>query len=158
MRTPIIMALMAAAAIPSIASAQSAGEIRHDNRQVREERRELRDAQMYGSRRDIREERAELRDAQRERREDWRDYRRTHRDVYRGDRYVGPRGYVYRPVAIGYRFAPRYYGSRYVVSDYARYRLPRPVAYHQWIRYGNDVVLVNIRTGRVAQVNRGFFW
>jgi len=54
MRTPIIMALMAAAAIPSIASAQSAGEIRHDNRQVREERRELRDAQMYGSRRDIR--------------------------------------------------------------------------------------------------------
>jgi Ni/Co efflux regulator RcnB len=28
----------------------------------------------------------------------------------------------------------------------------------RWVRYGNDVVLVNIRTGRVIEVHRAFFW
>ncbi len=158
MRTPIIMALMAAVAVPSIASAQSAGEIRHDNRDVRDAQRDMRDAQWRGDRHDVRDARHDLRDARQERREDWRDYRNAHRDVFRGQRYYGPRGYAYRPVTIGYRFAPTYYGSRYVISDYGRYRLPRPVAYHQWVRYGNDVVLVNIRTGRVAEIHRSFFW
>ncbi|RYD87683.1 MAG: hypothetical protein EOP61_35080, partial [Sphingomonadales bacterium] len=63
MRTPIILGLMAAVAIPSIAQAQSWQEARDSQRQVREERRELRDAQIYGDRRDVREERRDLRDA-----------------------------------------------------------------------------------------------
>lgn len=158
MRTPIIIALMAAVAVPAVANAQSAGEVRHSAREVRQDQRDLRDAQRYGDRRDVREARADLRDSRQELREDWRDYRRAHGDVFRGPRYVGPRGYAYRPVTVGYRFQPTYYGSRYVVSDWGRYRLPRPMAYHQWVRYGNDVVLVNIRTGRVAQVHRSFFW
>ena len=158
MRTPMILALMAAVAVPSLANAQSAGEIRRDNRDVREAQRDLRDAQYRGDRHDARDARRDLREARQERREDWQDYRRAHGDVFRGPRYVGPRGYAYRPVNVGYRFAPSYYGARYVISDYGRYRLPRPMAYHQWVRYGNDVVLVNIRTGRVAQVHNRFFW
>ena len=158
MRTPIILALMAAVAAPSIVQAQSLGEARHSQREVREERRDLRDAQRYGSRSDVREARRDLRDAQREARQDWRDYRRSHRDVYRRPAYVGPRGYAYRPVTPGYRFAPHYYSSRYVITDPFRYRLPVAAGPNRWIRYGNDVVLVNIRTGRVIEVHNGFFW
>jgi len=158
MRTPIILSLMAAVAAPSIAQAQSLGEARHSQREVREERRDLREAQMYGDRRDVREARRDLRDARHEAREDWRDYRKAHRDVYRRPAYVGPRGYVYRPVAVGYRFQPHYYSGRYVIADPYRYRLPRPTGYNRWVRYGNDVVLVNIRNGRVIQVHNGFFW
>ena len=158
MRTPIILALMAAVAAPTIAQAQSLGEARQSQREVREERRELRDAQRYGSRSDVREERRELRGAQREARQDWRDYRRSHRDVYRRPAYVGPRGYAYRPINPGYRFAPTYYSSRYVINDPWRYRLPAASGPNRWVRYGNDVALVNIRNGRVIEVHNRFFW
>lgn len=158
MRTPILLALMAAVAVPSIAQAQSLHEARQSQRDVREERRDLRDAQRYGDRRDVRDARKDLRDARQESREDWRDYRQSHRDVYRRPAYVGPRGHVYRPVAVGYRFQPAYYGSRYVISDPWRYRLPAAGSANRWVRYGNDVVLVNARNGRVVQVHRSFFW
>jgi len=158
MRTPIILGLMAAMAVPSVAPAQSLREARESQRDVREERRELRQAQQYGDRRDVREERRDLREARREARQDWRDYRKSHRDAYRRPAYVGPRGYAYRPVGVGYRFQPHYYSSRYVIADPYRYRLPRPTGYNRWVRYGNDVVLVNIRTGRVLEVHNSFFW
>jgi len=158
MRKPVILALIAAVAIPSMVQAQSMGEVRQSQREVREQRQDLRDAQRYGDRRDVREAREDLRDARREAREDWRDYRRTHREAYRRPAYIGPRGYVYRPVAAGYRFQPHYYSARYVISDPWRYRLPRTSGYNRWVRYGNDVVLVNVRTGRVLEVHNGFFW
>jgi Ni/Co efflux regulator RcnB len=158
MRTPIILGLMAAVAAPSIAQAQSLGEARESQRDVREARRDLREAKIYGDRGDRREARRDLRDARREARQDWRDYRRSHRQVYRRPAYVGPRGYVYRPVSVGYRFAPMYYSSRYVIADPYRYRLPMAHRGARWIRYGNDVVLVDIRTGRVLEVHNRFFW
>lgn len=158
MRKPIILALLAAVAIPAMAPAQSLREARESQRDVREERQDLRDAQRHGDRRDVREARGDLRDAQHEARNDWQDYRRTHRNEYRRPAYVGPRGYSYRPVAAGHRFQPHYYSSRYVIADPYRYRLPRPSGYNRWVRYGNDVVLVNVRTGRVVQVHNRFFW
>lgn len=158
MRTPIILALMAAVAAPTIAQAQSLGEARQSQRDVREAQRDLRNAQAYGDRRDVLEARKDLRDARQEARHDWRDYRRSNRDVYRRPAYVGPRGYVYRPVTPGYRFAPTYYSSRYVIADPYRYRLPAATGPNRWVRYGNDVVLVNMRTGRVIEVHNGFFW
>lgn len=158
MRTPFILGLMAAVAIPSIAQAQSWQEARESERRVHEERRELREAQRYGDRRDIREERREYQDARREARQDWRDYRRSHREVYNRSAYVGPRGYRYRPVGVGYRFEPHYYSSRYVIADPYRYRLPAAAWPHRWVRYGDDVVLVNVRSGRVLEVHSGFFW
>lgn len=158
MRKPIILALLAAVALPSMASAQSLREARESQRDVREAQRDVREAQRYGDRRDVREARENLRDARQEARGDWRDYRQSHRDVFRRPAYVGPRGYAYRPVTPGYRFAPAYYHSRYVIADPARYRLPRPAGYNRWVRYGNDVVLVNVRTGRVVEVHNRFFW
>lgn len=160
----IIVAVLAAsvalpgAALPVAASAQSAQEVRNSARDVREEQRELRQAQRSGDRQDVREERRDVRNARQELREDWRDYRRTHRNVYNQPNYMGPRGYRYRPVVVGHRFDRAYYGNRYWVRDYRAYRLPAPRAGHRWIRYGNDVVMVNLRTGRVVLVYNGFFW
>ncbi|GAA4769476.1 hypothetical protein GCM10023219_14710 [Stakelama sediminis] len=158
MRIPLLAAVAAIALLPGIASAQSAREIRHDQKEVRQDKREVNRDVRRGDYREARQDRRDLRRDRRETREDWRDYRRTHRDVYRRPAYVGPHGYRYRPVAVGYRFAAPYYARRYWISDWATYRLPRPAAYHRWVRYGNDAVLVNMRTGRVLRVYTGFFW
>lgn len=158
MRKLLISALIGATILPAAASAQSYGEARRSQERVREERRELRDAQRYGDRRDVREERREFRDARREAREDWQDYRRNNRRLYTLPRYYAPRGLAYRPVRVGVGLAPAFYGQRYWIADPYRYRLPRPGANQRWIRYGNDVVLINARNGRVLRVIGGFFY
>lgn len=158
MRILITAALAAAALVPVAASAQSRGEVRQDRREVRDDRRDLQDARYRGDRGDVRDARRELREDRRETREDWQDYRRTHRDDFRRPAYGGPRGYRYRPVTVGYRFAPSYYGRNYWVSDWQRYRLSRPGYNQQYIRYGNDVVLVDIHNGRALRVFGGFFY
>lgn len=150
--------MIPAIAAPGVASAQSAHEARHSERQLREEKRDLRDAKRYGDRHDVKREQRDVRNARQEAREDWRDYRRSHRNVYHRPAYQGPRGYRYRPVTVGYRFNRDYYGDRYWVRDYNRYRLPAPRAGHRWIRYNNDVVMIDMRSGRVTQVYNGFFW
>ncbi|KMS55239.1 membrane protein [Novosphingobium barchaimii LL02] len=145
-------------AVPTMASAQSAREVRDSRRDVREDQRDLRQAKRYGDRRDVRDARRDVRDSRQELREDWRDYRQSHRNAYKRPAYVGPRGYAYRPVAVGHRFDRAYYGDRYWVRNYSAYRLPAPRAGHRWVRYGNDVVMVNTRTGRVVTSHNSFFW
>ena len=163
MRNIIIAALAAATALSPIAiapaSAQSRHEIRRDTREIRQDRRDVQRARYRGDRGDFRHARRELREDRRERREDWRDYRQSHRNIYTRSAYRGPRGYRYRPVTVGYRFAPSYYGRNYWVNDYARYRLPRPgYGYQRWVRYGNDVVLIDTRNGRTVRVYNRFFY
>lgn len=131
MRKVILLGLMAATAIPTAASAQSRQEIRQDRRELREDRRELR------------QDRRELR-----------------RDQQRRVAYVAPyAGWRYRPVTVGYQLRPGFYGTRYAISDYGRWNLARPAVNQRWVRYGNDLVLVNIRTGRVLRViqNRYYY-
>ncbi|MDX3910273.1 MAG: RcnB family protein [Sphingobium sp.] len=168
MRKFIILALMAATAIPASVSAQSAGEVRRSQRDLREEQRELRDAQRYGSPRDVREERRDVRDARREvredrrdyrqeRREDWRDYRQSHRGDYARGNWRAPFRYQqWRP---GARISSNFYGPRYYINDPYRYRLPRAGGRDlRYVRHYDDVLLVNVRTGRVVQVYNRFFW
>ncbi|WP_174279148.1 RcnB family protein [Sphingomonas bacterium] len=143
MRKLIIAALAASVLAPVAAGAQT----------YRDDRREVRD-----DRRDIREDRRDLRQDRQEARGDWRDYRRDHGDEFRRGGYAGPRGYRYRPVGVGYRFAPEYYGRDHWVNDWQRYRLARPGYGQQWVRYGNDVVLIDLRSGRVATVFNSFFY
>lgn len=158
MRKIILAALAASTLVPAAAQAQSYGEVRRDAREVRELQRELRQAQHYGDRGDVREARRELREDRRELREDWRDYRRTNGNAFRRGAYRGPQGYRYRPVTVGYRFAPSYYGRNYWIDPRA-YRLAAPrYGWQRWVRYGNDVVLVDTRSGRVVQVYNRFFY
>jgi Ni/Co efflux regulator RcnB len=158
MRKIMIAALVAASLTPVAAQAQSWGEVRRGQNEVREGRRDLQDARRYGDRDDVRDARRELREDRRELREDWRDYRRTNRDAFRRGAYQAPRGYRYQPVVVGQRFAPIYYGRNYWVNDWQRYRLARPAYNQQWVRYGNDVALVDLRSGRVLRVYDRFFW
>lgn len=156
MRKIIIMALMAATAFPAAANAQSAGEVRRDNRDVRQEQRELQQAKRYGDRHDVREQRHDVREAKQERREDWQDYRRTHRNVYARGNWNAP--FRYQAWNTGQRLRPAYYSSRYYIADPYRYRLPAANGNLRWVRHYNDVLLVNVRTGAIVQVHRGFFW
>ena len=153
MRELIIAGLVAATVVPAAAQAQSRAEVEYDRERVREERREYRDALRYGDPRDIREERDEFLDARRELHEDRRGYRerRAHRRGY--TRYVAPYGgFTYRPVHQGYDLRPHFYGQRYHAPGFRSYDTAR------WIRYGDDLLLVNTRSGRVLQVRRDYFW
>jgi Ni/Co efflux regulator RcnB len=145
MRKLLIAALAATTLIPAgAASAQTYREVRQDQREVR------RDV-ARGDYREARRDRQELR-------EDWRDYQRAHRNEYRRNAWVGPRGYRYRPVAVGTVLNRLLYGDRYYVSDWNRYRLPNPGRFQRYVRYGDDVLLVNVRNGRVIRVYNNFYW
>jgi Ni/Co efflux regulator RcnB len=94
---------------------------------------------------------------------DWRHGGRWHGDRGRheGHRYrayVAPYGgRAYRRVRVGYRLRPAFYGPRYVITDYGYYGLRAPGRFLRWIRYGNDLLLVDIRRGVVLQVLPGRF-
>lgn len=133
MRKFILLAAMAATGLSTAAVAQHR-ELRQDRREVRQDRRELQ--------RDRRELRQDRRDV------------RRHRVAY-----VAPyRDWRYRPVTVGFQLRQGFYGSRYYVSDYGRYNVRAPGRFQRWIRYGDDLLLVNVRTGRVLQVVRGRYW
>jgi Ni/Co efflux regulator RcnB len=156
MRKLILTALIMATALPGAAMAQSAGELRRDRQDIRHEQRDLRDAQRYGSRGDVRDARNDVRDAKREYREDWRDYRQTHRTVYARGKWQAP--FRYQRFNAGATVRPAYYSSRYYLADPGRYRLPAAGQNMRWVRHYDDVLLINIRTGRVVNVHRNFFW
>lgn len=122
MRKLILLAALAATAASGTAIAQQS-DWRHDRQ----------------DRRDIRHDR--------------RDMRQDRRDMRRHDAYVAPyRNWNYRPVTVGYRLQPAFYGSRYYIGDYGSYHLRAPGRWQRWVRYGDDLLLVNVRTGRVLQV------
>lgn len=163
MRKFVILAAMAATVLPVAAQAQTR-EIRRDRQELREERRDLRQARRDGDRRDIWRERRDVRDARQELREDrrdyrqgeWRGYRNSNRAIYRRGNWRSPYRYTaFRP---GITIRSGYYSPRYYVNDWYRYRLPRPGRNLRWIRHYDDVLLVNIRTGRIVDVQRGFYW
>jgi Ni/Co efflux regulator RcnB len=154
MRKYILFGLMAAVAVPGMAPAQSRGEIRRDREEVREQRQDLEDARRRGDRGDIREERRDLREARQELREDRRD-----RQDRRRSQYVAPyRDWRYSTVNPGYRLRSGFYGSRYHITDVNQYRLRPATRNQRWIRYGNDILLVNVRNGRVLQVIRNRYY
>jgi len=88
---------------------------------------------------------------------DWRNYRNRHRSIFHLGFYYDPFGYNYRGFDIGYRLQPAYFGQRYWF-DASMYGLPYPPPGTQWVRYWNDAVLVDVYTGEVVDVIRGFFW
>ena len=152
MRNLIIIGLLAALAAPTSVSAQSVGEVRRGEREVQQQQRQLQDARRYGDRNDVRDERRDVRDARQELREDRRDLRDNRRDRRA---YVAPyRGWTYRPVVAGNRLQRGFYGQRYFIANPSYYRLPLAARNQQWVRYGNDLLLVNVRNGRVIRVMR----
>ena len=161
MKRLIGLSLMAAVLAPATVSAETTrGELRRDRQDVREERRELRDAQRYGDRRDVREERGEYRDARREYRQDLQDWRQdrraNHNRGYRRGHWNAP--FRYNAFTPGYRIQPRYYGQRYYIANPNRYGLTGAYGSQRWVRHYDDALLIDIRSGTVRRVIRGFYW
>ena len=93
-----------------------------------------------------------------DRRYDWRDWRRRHRNRFHLGFYFDPFGWDYFRYGIGWRLWPSYYRSSYWLRDPWQYRLPQAYGPYRWIRYHNDALLVNIYTGNVVDVIYDFFW
>jgi Ni/Co efflux regulator RcnB len=70
--------------------------------------------------------------------------------------YVRPRGYRAHRWAHGHYLPRAYYGPSYYV-DYRPYQLAPPPYGHRWVRVDNDVLLVALTTGLVADAVYGLF-
>ena len=156
MKSKFLIASVVAATLTPMAAQAQTREMQRNNQEVREEKRDLKDAKRYGTREDVRNERQDLREAKQERREDWRDYRQSNRNVFRGNRFNAP--FRYRTFNNGVGIGSSYYAPRYRVNNYSNYRLSQPGRYQTYVRHYNDVLLVNTRTGRVIRAYRGFYW
>ena len=86
----------------------------------------------------------------------WDNRRHDHNDYaryrYHNGYYRAPYGYQYRTWHRGDYLPRAYYGSSYIVYDYAPYRLYAPPYGYHWVRVGNDVVLTALATGVVLDV------
>lgn len=91
---------------------------------------------------------------------DWYGYRNRYGNVYRAPRYYHPygSGYGYRSFGIGIYLDSLFYSSRYWINDPYSYRLPDAPYGYRWVRYYDDVLLVDMRSGYVVDVIRNFFW
>ena len=61
-------------------------------------------------------------------------------------------------MSIGFYLDSLFFSSRYIIHDPWRYRLPAVYGDYQWVRYYNDVLLVDCYTGEVVDVIHDFFW
>lgn len=86
-------------------------------------------------------------------------YDRHHSRHHRYHAYVAPyRGWHHQRIRVGFRLRPAFYGPRYIVTNYGYYGLRAPGRHLRWIRYGNDLLLVDIRYGRVIEVLPGRYY
>jgi Ni/Co efflux regulator RcnB len=113
----------------------------------------------YGDRRDGRGSSSWNRGWRNDSRYDWQRYRYSNRDRFRMGNYYSPyRGYGYNRLSIGLVLDSLFYSNRYWLNDPYQYRLPAAPYGTQWVRYYNDVVLVDVYTGEVIDVIENFFW
>ncbi|MEO7826929.1 MAG: RcnB family protein, partial [Allosphingosinicella sp.] len=90
---------------------------------------------------------------------DWQRYRYSNRDVFRSGSYYAPyRSYRYNRLSIGIVLDSLFYSNRYWLNDPYQYRLPPAPYGTQWVRYYDDVVLVDVYSGEVIDVIENFFW
>jgi len=90
----------------------------------------------------------------------WQQNRQFNRNTYRLPRYYAPYGYNYgyRRFSIGVTLGSAFFGQNYWIDDVYDYRLPEVYAPYRWVRYYNDVLLVDTDTGEVVDVIYDFFW
>ena len=91
---------------------------------------------------------------------DWNRYRQQNRNLYRLPRYYAPRGWNdgYRRFGVGVTLNSFLFGSNYWINDPYSYRLPDAWEPYRWVRYYNDALLVDVRTGRVVDVEYDISW
>ena len=99
------------------------------------------------------------RDWRRDQRYDWQRHRYSNRNLFSGNRYYAPYGwnYGYRRFSIGFSLSYVLYDQRYWIEDPYAYRLPPADGPYRWVRYYEDVLLVDLRSGQVVDAIYDFF-
>jgi hypothetical protein len=72
--------------------------------------------------------------------------------------FIYPNGWAYRQWAIGAILPPLFLVPDYYYPEWAALGLEPPPPGDQWVRYGPDLLLVNIATGQVVDVAYGVFY
>ncbi len=100
------------------------------------------------------------RDWRSDRRYDWQRYRDYNRGSYRQPHYFAPFGYNYgyRRFSIGIYMGSPFFAQQYWLDDPSDYRLPAAYPPYRWVRYYNDVLLIDTRSGLVVDAVYDFFW
>jgi len=86
--------------------------------------------------------------------------------TYRGRAFPGvhggpwayPPGWAYRRWAVGAVLPPLFLAPSYYYTGWAGLGLAPPPPGYQWVRYGPDLLLVNVPTGQVVDVAYGVFY
>jgi Ni/Co efflux regulator RcnB len=79
-------------------------------------------------------------------------YKRIH-----GPRFIYPPGWGYRRWSIGVIFPPIFLSPTYFYNGWGALGLQAPAPGYAWVRYGPDLVLVNLSTREVEDVVYGVF-
>jgi Ni/Co efflux regulator RcnB len=74
-----------------------------------------------------------------------------------GPAFHYPHGWSYRTWRVGMVLPALFLASDYYYDDYAPLGLQAPPPGYRWVRYGDDLLLVNLRTGSVEDVVYGVF-
>jgi Nickel/cobalt transporter regulator len=72
--------------------------------------------------------------------------------------FIYPPGYGYRSWAVGAVLPPLFLAPQYYYSDWATLGLDPPPPGAQWVRYGPDLLMVDIATGNVIESVPGAFY
>jgi hypothetical protein len=89
----------------------------------------------------------------------WSFYRNANRFHYRPGPYYAPfGGHRYSRLSIGFYLDSLFFQPRFFINDPWDYRLPPVYGPYRWVRYYDDVVLVDVYTGEVVDVIYDFFW
>lgn len=95
----------------------------------------------------------------RDRRYDWMGWRSLNRGAYHLPRYYAPYGgYGYQRFSSGVILEPMFFGRNYWLDDPYAYRLPPAYGSYRWVRYFDDAILVDLRSGLVVDVVYDIFW
>jgi len=99
------------------------------------------------------------RDWRRDQRYNWQAFRAYNRDFFHLPRYYAPFGFNrYQRFGIGGYLGTQFFGQQYWIDDPFAYRLPDAFPPYRWVRYYDDVLLVDTRSGYVVDVIYDFFW
>ncbi len=71
--------------------------------------------------------------------------------------FVYQHGWAYRRWAVGAILPPLFLAPAYYYTDWATLGLDPPQPGFQWVRYGSDLLLVNVTTGAVVDTVYGVF-
>lgn len=75
-----------------------------------------------------------------------------------GNPFRYPRGYAYRKWTIGLLLPRLFLSSSYYFDGYGPLGIGAPPPGCRWVRYGPDLLLVSVRTGKIVDVIYGAFY